>query len=186
MNASQKWCLVRWMSGYTQAVLRARRDGHGLGTDPVTGASFCGPLSLCGPFEGNLPGSYLGFPRDQRKFQLFESEAEAAQWVESKGDWISIDTPTPIEALHFWAAEHSSWDGVTRVIYDRGDLQGARAALALRMLDTEGDPGSNYLRHSIECHPLWERLGRHRPTIEQARAMFAVSQRLDEQRTAAE
>jgi hypothetical protein len=51
--------------------------------------------------------------------------------------------------------------------------------MRLRAVEIGDEPGSNYLRVSVECRPVWDRIGRHRPTVERGRAMFEKARQLD-------
>lgn len=178
-----RWCLVRWMSGETAKTLLARggRDRQVViesgSFDEERELSFCGPLAIS-EFPGGRIG--MGFPRGRiGKIKLFDTHEAAAEWVEQKGDHISIDVPTPVDCLHFSCVEHSHWDGSNKVLYGDGDIRWAFAAYFIRrgMLAEDED---RYAEIEVKCLPRLDRIGEHRPTSEQAARMNANARAIDQ------
>jgi hypothetical protein len=179
-SLSQQWCLVRWSEGYTSWSLERRGERVGAErrratTCPETGASFGGPLSWLSDFRlitaglGDLgfPGGYVG------DVAIFDSEADAAAQAHHDGSHVALDVPTPIGLLRFTTRVYRHFDGSEEVLYEGADL---RTAHAFRALGAEGH-GKRVLAY-VEVTPDWTRLGRHRPTLAQAQAMFGVAKRL--------
>jgi hypothetical protein len=182
-----KWCVVRWMSSYTVAVLNERgepgAEARNAKVCPKTGAVFCGPVTLMdirndGDVRYVTAGlGYTGFPGGNLGNVLqHDSREQAAEYTEHDGTHVSIDIPAPMNALHFSTRVYHHYDGKVETPYDGGDLRTAHAWRALAR--EEGGHGVNA---TVECRVLWDLLGENRPTLEQARAMFEVCRRLDEE-----
>lgn len=174
-----RWVLVRWMEGVTHETLVERDRSYGRERDDRTfdkerRLSFCGPLTVIEPFPGDPLNRTLGFPRGEvGEISIFASFEEAVARVQEKGDWISIDVPTPIEALHFSAVDYYHYDGSLKVLYDGGDYERAFGEVKYRL----GQLGAESVRHrvNVECAPLFDRLGENRPSEDRAEAMNAVA-----------
>jgi hypothetical protein len=161
IDGREEWCLVRWMSGVTAAILAARGEKNWIDPrDPVSGATFCGPLT-------EIQRGHFGFPEGSLgTIRRFDSLQECAIWRSSAH--IYADIPAPLSAFVFWvrAFDHSS--GEQRES-PRTDYHSARRTY----FQVKGQAGKADSRFNVtfQCWPLFDQLGEHRLTRAQADAL---------------
>jgi hypothetical protein len=151
--------------------------------DPVSGASFCGPLSVLENEWRPSELGKLGFPNGEiGNVTLFDSQAEAAAQCFYTGDHIAIDLPAPLAALRWKVLRYSAWDGGRSVLHECADYMVAEGHLSRARVKYAND---QYSKCWLDCYFDNGALGEHRPTLEQGEALERRARALRSRESAA-